>query len=25
VDVHAEGTGPTDVVVDLQAYVPFVG
>jgi hypothetical protein len=25
VEVHAEGTGPTDVVVDLQAYVPFVG
>jgi len=24
VEVHAEGTGPTDVVVDLQAYVPFV-
>jgi hypothetical protein len=25
VEVHAEGSGPTDVVVDLQAYVPFVG
>jgi hypothetical protein len=24
VEVHAEGTGPTDVVVDLQGYVPFV-
>ena len=25
VEVHCEGTGPTDVVVDLQAYVPFLG
>src|SRR5262249_11115012 len=24
VQVHAEGSGPTDVVVDLQGYVPFV-
>jgi hypothetical protein len=22
--VHAEGSGPTDVIVDLQGYVPFV-
>jgi hypothetical protein len=25
VEIHCEGTGPTDVVVDLQAYVPFLG
>ncbi len=25
VEVHAEGSGPTHVVVDLQGYVPFVG
>jgi hypothetical protein len=25
VEVHAEGSGPTSVVVDLQAYVPFSG
>jgi len=25
VQVHAEGSGPTHVVVDLQAYVPFQG
>jgi hypothetical protein len=25
VEIHAEGSGPTDVVVDLQGYVPFVG
>ena len=24
VEIHAEGSGPTDVVVDLQGYVPFV-
>ncbi len=24
VEIHAAGTGPTDVVVDLQGYVPFV-
>ena len=24
VGIHAAGTGPTDVVVDLQGYVPFV-
>jgi hypothetical protein len=23
VEVHAEGSGPTDVIVDLQGYVPF--